>query len=172
MISINLSGDSIQIVAEEARQFADFVLGGNQSQAKSPIVEKGMEHKSGSDSGAGYQPPGVGSPKYYPVDDGSEWGEDEVKDWIQQLRPDGRRVVQVLAQRKVIDPRKEADNLGWNHIKWAGVWTGPRRQAGVIWDTHGVHSWPYGHSYEEPRRLWMHEDIASTVLDVLKELEG
>lgn len=156
MISVNFSGNSIHDVAREAQQFASLILGTS-------------ENQSAINSYDGYRPVGVGSPgDYYPVDDGREWNEDAIRDWISRFTTEGKQVMGILARGGIIDPREEARILGWSGTTWAGVWTGPRRQAGYVMDSRGLRSWPYGHTYDEPRRLWMHEDIATRVLSVLR----
>lgn len=164
MLSINFNGNSIQEVAREARQFADLVL--SISEGESGNRETGISYD-------GYRPDGVGRPErqYAPVDNGHEWNEEAITDWVNRLTDDSKEVVKILARKRVIDPREEARNLGWSGSSWAGVWTGPRRQASYVMDSRGFRSWPYGHTYEEPRRLWMHESIAEKVLNVLGEDE-
>lgn len=169
-MEIKFVGNSAKDLAEQAREFADQVLGKLQSPSTS--AKKGSEEGSPSSHEPGYQPPGVGSPRFCPVDDGSEWDEDAVRDWLERLTPEGRIVVKTLAKGKIIDPRKQADVLHWDHIRWAGVWTGPRRQSREVATARNLDSWPYGHTYEEPRRMWMHEEIANKVLGVLEELEN
>ena len=159
MLSINISGNTLQEVAKEAFEFAKSVLG---------------ESTSGeSDSGngilwEGYRPDGVGKSEYRPVDDGREWDEEALKEWIDNLREDGKKVVAILAQERVIDQREQARNLGWDGSQWAGVWTGPRRQAKYVKEGRDLSSWPYGHTYEEPRRMWMHESIANRILEIIR----
>lgn len=159
MLSVNFSGNSIQDVAREALQFANLIL------SASTVGE--VDSQVRSNFWDGYRPSDVGRSEYTPVDDGREWDMDALREWIENLRPDGRQVVGILARGKIIDPRVEAENLGWSGTRWAGVWTGPRRQAGYVKDSRGISSWPYGHTYDEPRRLWMHEDIANRVLSIL-----
>jgi len=159
MLSVNISGRNVQEVAREAIQFANLVLG---------ISPSGQEIDSVSENfWDGYRPNDVGRSEYTPVDDGREWNIEALKEWIESLRPDGRLVVKLLAREKLIDQREEARKLNWSGSKWAGVWTGPRRQAGYVKDSHGLSSWPYGHTYYEPRRMWMHEAIAVRVLSIL-----
>ncbi|MBN1369962.1 MAG: hypothetical protein JW954_06990 [Dehalococcoidaceae bacterium] len=151
MLSIKFEGDTLNSVAIEARKFADAILGG-----------------SSSISYEGYLPLGVGKPEYFPVDDGREWGIESIKDWLGRLNTNGQKVVKVLAEKQILDPREEAGNLGWAGTHWAGTWTSPRRQAGYVMESRGLRSWPYGHTYEEPRKMWMHPDIARIVLEVLE----
>ena len=154
MLTVNIGGNTLQDVAREALDFANLVLG-----------------LSGNDrSWEGYHPNGVGKSEYRPVDDGREWGEDALGEWIRNLNENGRKVVEILARKKIMDQREQARNLGWSGSEWAGVWTGPRRQARYVMDNHGLSSWPYGHTYEEPRRMWMHESIANRVLSVIEQL--
>lgn len=153
MFSIKFEGDTLKSVAVEARKFADAMLG-----TKSP-----------SASYEGYLPLGIGKPNYYPVDDGREWDEGAIRDWINRLNDNGRRVVGILAEKQIIDPREEASNIGWSGGHWAGTWTSPRRQAGLVMESRSLMSWPYGHTYEEPRKMWMHEEIARRVLSILEE---
>jgi hypothetical protein len=105
--------------------------------------------------------------KYSPIDDGNEWNEAALRDWLDSINEDGIKVVKILAKKKLIDPRAEAENLGWPGPRWAGVWTGPRRQAGYVIKTRKISSWPYGHTYYEPRRMWMHQIIAERILIIL-----
>jgi len=169
MISVTFDGLDLQEVAEQARHFADVILGpltqadainGAQPQP----VSSGVQSKSDP---FGYRPQGVNLPHFKPVDDGSEWDQDALEDWVRWFTPDGIKVVKILATGLRIDPRAEAKKLGWTGTYWAGVWTGPRRQAALTRDSRGLRSWPYGHTYIEPRRLWMHPDVAKRVLDLL-----
>lgn len=158
MFSVNFTGHSIQEVANEARQFANLILGTSRGE------NGGRETEMSYD---GYRPAGIGRPEYFPIDDGREWNEEAIRDWVNRLTDDSKEVVKILARKKIIDPREEARNLEWSGSSWAGVWTGPRRQARYVMESRGFRSWPYGHTYEEPRRLWMHDDIAAIVLNVL-----
>lgn len=160
MLTINISGNTIQEVAREAIKFANQVLGvTTPNQRADPVSENFWD---------GYRPKDVGRSQYAPVDDGREWNVETLKEWIESLRPDGRMVVKLLANGKIIDQREEARKLDWSGSKWAGVWTGPRRQAGYVRDSHEFTSWPYGHTYYEPRRMWMHPDIAARVQDIMQ----
>jgi hypothetical protein len=155
VLSIKFEGDNINSVAEDARKFADKILG----------------VKSSESSYKGYCPQGVGKPEpeYCPIDDGREWNDIAIKDWISRLNENGRKVVSILARKKIIDQREEIESLGWTGSFWAGTWIGPRKQAFNVMDAMGLLSWPYGHSYEEPRRMWMHEDIADLVLKIIDQ---
>ena len=164
MLWVKFSGNSIEEIAKEAKQFADTVLRASMNGTDTKLE---LENQSVGSSYDGYRPAAVGKPGYCPVDDGREWNEEAIKDWLSRIKEDGREVVRILAQGKVIDPREEARKLGWTGPSWAGVWTGPRRQAGYVKDGRGLRSWPYGHTYEEPRRLWMHKDIADRVINIL-----
>ena len=168
MISVTFDGPTPKEVAEHARHFADVVLGPPSQDVTATSRSLPSAPRPTSDS-VGHRPPEVGQPdqKFRPVDDGSEWDGGPLQDWLSRLTPNGRKVVGLLAKRGVIDPRAEAKNLGWGGIQWAGVWTGPRRQAALVKDRHGLQSWPHGHSYDEPRRLWMHPDIAKRVVEIL-----
>ena len=171
MMSVTFDGPTTKEVAEQARHFADTVLGPpiQDVAATGGPLQRATSAPQLTSSPSGYQPQGVGLPRsdFSPVDDGSEWDEGPLRAWISRLVPDGRKVVGLLAISLVIDPRAEAKNLGWGGTQWAGVWTGPRRQAKLVKDLHGLQSWPYGHSYDEPRRLWMHPDIAKRVKEIL-----
>lgn len=166
MLSVKFTGNSIEVIAKEARRFADAILGERGKSTNSTTEDEG---KSGADSYGGYRPVGVGISEYYPVDDGREWNEEALRDWLDRLSDDGREAVKVLAKGKIIDQREEARKLKWSGSYWAGVWTGPRRQAGYVMDERKLRAWPYGHTYEEPRRMWMHEDIANRVLNIINE---
>ena len=159
MLSVNFSGNSIQEVIKEIQQFTSLISGS--------LVVGQDSSQIATNLWDGYLPDGIGRAEYTPVDDGREWGTEALREWIENLRSDGRQVVGILAQNQIIDPRVEAAQLGWSGTRWAGVWTGPRRQAGYVQESRGLTSWPYGHTYEEPRRLWMHPDIASRVLNIL-----
>lgn len=151
MLTINISGKTLQEVAREAIEFGNSVLGLSENEG----------------SWEGYRPRDIGKSEYRPVDDGREWCEDALREWIEKLNENGRKVVEILARKRIIDQRKEAEELEWSGPKWAGVWTGPRRQAGYVKDNYELSSWPYGHTYEEPRRMWMHENAANRVLRIL-----
>ena len=157
MLSVKFSGNSIGDVARDALEFAKAILG------EDKIGEK-------RDSWEGYRPEGVGMSEYKPVDDGREWKEAALKEWLESITEDGRKVVGILARKKIIDQRKEIEELNWDGSKWAGVWTSPRRQAGYVMESYRLSSWPYGHTYDEPRRMWMHEDIANMVINILESL--
>ena len=160
MMSSDFSGNSIEDIAKEAKKFSDLILG---------MPERAEGSNETDAFSIGYRPDSVGRPErnYCPIDDGREWDKDSIQDWIGRLREDGREVVRILAKKKVIDPREEARILGWSGSSWAGVWTGPRRQARYVIAKKGLMSWPYGHTYVEPKRMWMHEDIANIVLDLV-----
>ena len=167
MLSVNFSGGSVEDVAREARQFADSILG----KLRSDTTQVGIENRAGRYSYDGYRPDGVGKPEldYAPVDDGREWNEEAIRDWVDRLTDRGREVVGLLARKKRLFSRDEARGLEWPGTTWAGVWTGPRRQALHVRESRELNSWPYGHTYQEPRQFWMHEDIAARVLSALSK---
>lgn len=167
MLTVNISGNSIEDIAREAKRLADTVLAVSAHTTK--VINTGIEDQSAENMYDGYRPPRVGRPEYYPIDDGREWNDEALEDWLNRVKDDGREGIGILARGKVIDPREEARKLGWSGTTWAGVWTGPRRQAGYVRDARGLRSWPYGHTYEEPRRLWMHENIATRVIKILEK---
>ncbi len=117
----------------------------------------------------GYRPDGVGRPtdRFSPVDDGTEWNMSRLRDWVLGCNSDGRRVMRALAKKLIIDPRDTAFELGMDGTQWAGTWNGPRKKAERIMKDRQLLAWPYGHSYDEPRRLWIHPEIAKRVLAVL-----
>ncbi|MBI4308161.1 MAG: hypothetical protein HY684_05080 [Chloroflexi bacterium] len=166
MITITVTGDSLKEVATQAKLFADAVLTGASPEAAPPTAA--VAQQEGSDA-AGYRPAGIGIPeeRFSPVDDGREWDEGAAADWLGGCSPEGRQVIRLLAEKLVIDPRDEARRLGWSGTRWAGTWVGPRNQARRVKEVRNLRSWPYGHTYYEPRRLWMHPKIAALISDLL-----
>jgi len=69
MLTVNISGKTLQEVAREALEFANLALGLSRN----------------DESWEGYRPNGVGKSWYRPVDDGREWGEDALREWIRNL---------------------------------------------------------------------------------------
>ncbi|MBI2164836.1 MAG: hypothetical protein HYU29_00300 [Chloroflexi bacterium] len=164
MISVTISAGSLEeVVAQVKVLVGAFDNPPMQTGDASPAAPRQPE------SPWGYLPGGVARPesRFAPIDDGTQWDEAAVRDWVRGCSPKGRQVVKVLAENLVIDPRKAADELGWDHIKWAGTWGGPRNQARRVKDVKRLTSWPYGHTYGEPRKLWIHPDIAERVLKAL-----
>lgn len=169
-MQVAFSGRTIQEVALQAREFATTILGPETSEPSNEVSEARPDLLESSRVRRGYRPAGVGQPRFGPVDDGTEWADESViADWVKGFTRDGRRAVELLATKGEIDPRREAQHLGWSGNHWAGVWTGPRKQAGLVMRARRLNSWPYGHTYVEPRRLWMHPTVAEVVLKVLKE---
>ena len=165
MPSVTFEASTLEDVAEQARVFSDKVLGPRVID-DSPLMA--TQSTSIIESGPiGFRPQGVGIPKFFPIDDGAEWTKGPLADWINSLNPKGRIVVQYLARNGIVGPRESAAELGWSGSSWAGVWNNPRRQAAKVKGLHGLGSWPYGHSYEDPRRLWMHPQIAESVRRLL-----
>lgn len=168
MISVTISGESINDLAAQAKQLAD-ALQGEPLQTVEPVSAQANVEEVRRDPW-GYLPNGIGPPerRFSPVDNGTEWDEQAIDDWLMGCSSDGLIVVSVLALRKTIDPRKEYESLGWYGVQWAGTWNSPRKQAERVKNSRGLKSWPYGHTYYEPRRLWMHADIAARVLKILE----
>lgn len=170
VISVTICGESIENVAAQAMKLAAEVLKGGLSPTELP---SGGVHEAEirMEDPRGYCPPGVGRPEdeFAPVDDGTEWDEPAINDWLRSLTSEGREVVKILAQNKVIDPRREFGRLGWSGTRWGGTWIGPRKQARRVKDVRGLKTWPYGHTYYEPRRLWMHPTISAHVLKLLQQ---
>ncbi|GEM_PF-6249308 len=118
----------------------------------------------------GYRPEGVGfpEPSYSPIDDGTEYIEEALRDWLGGCYGKGLDGIKVLAQHCVIDTREAAKLMGYDKgYGYSGVWNGPRNQAARVRQQRGITSWPYGHTYSEPRKLWMHPKIAERVLRTL-----
>jgi hypothetical protein len=172
MIKVEFTGNSAQDIAREAKQFVDSILGAVQSSGSVSGAQQESDNQSEISADDGYRPAGVGSPRYCPVDDGREWDQNAVDDLVSRLTEDGRKVLEILAKGLIIDPRKEASNLGWAGTHWAGVWTGPRRQANEVAVLRDLKSWPYGHTYDEPRRLWIHPEIAKRVINALEHVNS
>lgn len=156
-MEVIFSGRTVHEIALQARDFAASVL------------EEGdkARNEDWSESQYGYRPGGVGRPTLSPVDDGTEWTEPVLNDWIQRLNPNGRRIVALLAKNQIIDPRRAAPMLGWPLRQWSGYSMGPRNQAGMVMRAYGLKSWPYGHSDDVPVRLWMHPNISRAILRLL-----
>jgi hypothetical protein len=171
MFSITITGDSMEDLKEKLEQAlrelspATVPPGPEETSPESPIPMT----TSVTTSRWGFVPLGVGNPEaeFAPIDDGSEWTVDSLEDWIHACKPDAKEALKILATSRVIDPREAAQGLGWDGAKWAGTWNGPRRQAMRVIDSRNLSSWPYGHTYVEPRRLWMHDVIAERLLGIL-----
>ncbi len=187
MVSVTFHGESIEDVAAKARQLADTILTEWTAGAPAPELHAEPDLQEAHDGESvdeialrirrerreemwGYRPGGVGRPRFAPVDDGSEWGTAALEDWIRSFTYEGEVVIGVLANEQIIDPRHAFRQLGWLPNKWSGTWTGPRKQAKRVMEDRGLHSWPYGHSYDEPRRLWMHPGIGARALGILEKL--
>lgn len=173
MVSVTFSGPTVEHLAQDAKAFADRILG-QPTQVPPPEASEVVARQAPIGASRwGYLPAGVGypHPEYSPIDDGSEWDQEAITDWIERVRQDGRRVVQALAQGctsgGTIDPRVVGPEMGLPGYRWSGTWTGPRRQAQNVKAARRLRSWPYGHTYAEPRRLWMHPVIAERVLKAL-----
>lgn len=164
MMDLTFRGDSIQDLATQAKKFAEQVLEGN----RSGIADETSQDVE-VDEIWGYRPGGVGNPKpqFSPVDNGEEWNSNSLEDWLDGCNDKVLKVIKILAEKQVIDPREEYSRLGLSGNEWSGMWNGPRNQAERVKNNRGLRSWPYGHTYEEPRRLWMHPKIAHEVLDIL-----
>ena len=170
MVSMTFTGKNFQEMVEQVEEFVDSIknasINDQQAHVRASMGEPNTDTENNVD---GYRPQGVGRPKYGPVDDGTEWTEEALEEWLERLSPLGRTVVGTLSRGGTIDPRLEAKALNWYGPYWAGVWTGPRKQASVVMEIHQIGSWPYGHTYVEPRRLWIHPEIANKVLKLLDE---
>ncbi len=180
MISITFTGESVQAVAGQARTFADAVLERQAATGEECSVAGAMGSTRRTPEGNwwGYRPTEVrGFPEhvYAPVDDGTEWVAEPLQAWLHECTVDGEKVVEVLAEAivagaKSIDPRLEYLRLQWQPNTWSGTWNGVRRAAMRVMQDRNIRAWPWGHTYDEPRRLWMHSDIAKRVLEILENL--
>lgn len=172
MISITFSGESIEDVAIQAKNFTVAVLPEADLVTSQPTINANNKEERKTNPW-GYHPYGVGYPEIQlaPIDDGTEWNEDAIEDWLLSCSVSGRKVIKALAVSHVIDPRETYKLLGMDGNTWSGTWNGPRRQAARVKESRQLSSWPYGHSYEEPRRLWMHPKVADRVVRILEKLK-
>lgn len=173
-ITVTFTGESVQAVAGQAKSFADVVLG-SQATNGEEIPVATVNESIGMPQGNwwGYRPPKIrGFPEhdYAPVDDGTEWDTSALQAWFRNCTWEGQEVIKILAENEIIDPRHEYKQRNWNPNTWSGRWNGVRRAAARVRQSRGLHSWPWGHTYYEPRRLWMQHDIAQRVLDIQEEL--
>lgn len=122
----------------------------------------------------GYRPVGVNYPEeeYSPIDDGTDYTEEALRDWLRGCHDKGRDATKILAEHCVVETREAAKLMGYDKgYGYSGVWNGPRNQADKVRKRMGIQSWPYGHTYEEPRKLWMHPKVAERVLNILNGRE-
>jgi hypothetical protein len=175
MVSISFTGDGFDDVLIQLKAFVDRCLKCDPETVQQTAT---VHPPTGGpvSSTHGYRPSGVGLPelRFAPIDDGKEWDSSAIRDWINGLVRKARVEIRLVAQAptNVIDPRREASLLGWSGTEWSGVWNGPRNQARRVRAVRGLKSWPYGHTYVEPRRIWMHPAIAARVLEILNQIEG
>ena len=166
MITITFTGDNPDAVFAQIARFSEAVAAGAHDAAER--IGDTIDSSGSLPSTFGYLPANAGRPTGRPVDDGTEWTEEVIVEWLRRLTPNGQVVVRRLAEASFLYSRDEIEHFGGTGMSYSGWWAGPRAWAENVRNIRGLRTWPYGHSDVGPRHYWMHPAVAARILAILK----